>query len=611
MINNKVTYPAAGEINVKGYAGKINDYVTNAQFYDADLWRLTVNQFRTLPDGGTNGWRGEFWGKLMRSASLTYRVTKDKKLYAEITASVKDMLSAQENCGRFSTYSKETEFHGWDVWGRKYVMLGFIYYIEICKTEALRNRIIRALKRHADYILKKVGTDKHQTDICMTSGVYGGMNSCSILEPFVKLYNLTGEQKYIDFAEYIVSTGFSKDFDLYNACLEKKNYPYEFKYTKAYEMMSCFEGLLEYYKVKGDENYLKAVQNFFDMVVVSDYTLIGCSGCTHELFDHSSVKQTEYSDGVMQETCVTVTFMKLAAKLFALTGEVRYIDVIERSGYNALFGAVNNEKQTMKRTLGVVWKGDKAIPTPHEPYPFDSYSPLYLGQRAKKVGGFMVMENGKTYGCCASIGGAATAVFSLAGICKTDDGYSVNLFNEEIFKNKTNGYKTEIAVKANVYATPHAKIAVKSDNEKFRLYIRIPHWMENPKIRIDGEETELSVKNGYFSLEKVWSKSVIDISYKTPVRAVKLNGKVAYSRGPVVLCRDERFGEDLTLPVKVKIKKGAVPSAKVVTNDKFDSNLTVRMKTIEGKFVTFCDYSQAGKNYDSEHCTISVWNKLS
>ena len=37
-------------------------------------------------------------------------------------------------------------------------------------------------------------------------------------------------------------------------------------------MMSCFEGLLEYYKVKGDENYLKAVQNFFDMVVVSDYT---------------------------------------------------------------------------------------------------------------------------------------------------------------------------------------------------------------------------------------------------------------------------------------------------------------------------------------------------
>lgn len=70
MINNKVTYPAAGEINVKGYAGKINDYVTTAQFYDADLWRLTVNQFRTLPDGGTNGWRGEFWGKLMRSASL-------------------------------------------------------------------------------------------------------------------------------------------------------------------------------------------------------------------------------------------------------------------------------------------------------------------------------------------------------------------------------------------------------------------------------------------------------------------------------------------------------------------------------------------------------------
>lgn len=114
-------------------------------------------------------------------------------------------------------------------------------------------------------------------------------------------------------------------------------------------MMSCFEGLLEYYKVTGEKKYLAAVENFVDMVVKTDYTIIGCSGCTHELFDNSTEKQTEETDGVMQETCVTVTFMKLAAKLFLLTGKAKYAEIIERSGLNALFGAVNDENQTMKK----------------------------------------------------------------------------------------------------------------------------------------------------------------------------------------------------------------------------------------------------------------------
>ena len=294
MINAKITFPSAGEITEKGYAGRINDYVIESQFLDENLWKLTVNQFRLHPDTDNNGWRGEFWGKLMRSASLTYRATKNEKLYEAITESVLDMLTAQDDCGRWSTYGFEREFNGWDMWARKYVMLGFIYYIEICKNQALKRKIVRALKRHADYIMKKVGKGRGKTDVCLTSGVYGGMNSCSILEPFVKLYELTDDKKYLDFAGYIVSTGFSKDFNLYEACLNKTAYPYQFKHTKAYEMMSCFEGLLEYYKVIGDENYLTAVKNFVDMVLETDYTLIGCSGCTHELFDNSSVKQTEY-----------------------------------------------------------------------------------------------------------------------------------------------------------------------------------------------------------------------------------------------------------------------------------------------------------------------------
>ena len=595
-------FPTAGQTVTKGYPGEMIKYTIDKQFSDKDLWELTVDQFRTKPDGEDGGWRGEFWGKLMRAACLTYKATGNIKLYAEITESIKDMLSTEEENGRFSTYDLQHEFNGWDMWSRKYAMLGFLYYIDICKNKALVKRITKALKKHADYIIKKVGRSRGKVEIYDTTNIYGGINSCSILEPFVKLYKLTGEKRYLDFSEYIISTGFSKDQDIISLCKTKEKYPFEFNHTKAYEMMSCFEGLLEYYTVKGNEDDLKTVVNFVDMVLESDYTVIGCCGCTHELFDNSSAKQTEYSEGVMQETCVTVTLMKLCARLLMITGDSKYADVIERSGYNALFGAVNSENQTMKRTLGIVWKGKEAVPVPHEAFPFDSYSPLFLGQRAKKVGGFRVMGK-RSYGCCAAIGGAGTAIFGLAAIAEGKNGYFINLYNDGIYSDKAAGVK--ISVKANLYKKGEAKVAVKTEGET-TLYLRIPKWAKDFEVYINGDEVGFASRNGYAAI-KVDNNDKITVSMPIRVERNILNGKVEYERGPIVLARDERFGEDMKQPIAVPKKAGGA-IAKLVKNAAFYTNETVKIKTKNGE-ITLCDYSSAGKNYDSENCTVSVWNE--
>mgnify|MGYP004513372049 FL=1 len=604
IMKDLMRFSAAGEIAVKGYPGEMIKYTIDKQFSDDDLWKVTVNQFRTEPDGADNGWRGEFWGKLMRAASLTYRATGNAKLYAEITKSVKDMLTAQDKSGRFSTYAKDCEFRGWDMWSRKYAMLGFLYYIDVCKNKTLVAKITKALKRHADYIIKRVGDGKRQTGICDTTDIYGGMNSCSILEPFVKLYELTGEKRYLDFAEYIVSVGFSKDQNVIKLCLTKEKYPFEFNHTKAYEMMSCFEGLLEYYKVTGKEDALKAVINFVDMTLESDYTVIGSCGCTHELFDNSSVKQTEYSDGVMQETCVTVTLIKLCARLLTVTGDAKYADVIERSGYNALFGAVNSENQTMKRAKGIVWKGKEAIAVSHESFPFDSYSPLRLGQRARKIGGFRVMENGRSYGCCAAIGGAGTAIFGLAAVTKGEDGYFINLYADAAFTDKSRG--TKITVKADMYKKGEAKIAVVGA-ESAKLRLRIPDWTKKFTVAVNGANADFVVDKGYAVVTvKGGDKIIARMPMRTRGRV--LNGKVEFERGPIVLARDDRFGEDVKAPVKTAAKSGGAV-AKLVKNTAFYTNETVKVKTKDGE-ITLCDYSSAGKNYDDENCNVSVWSEI-
>ncbi len=594
----KQMFPNAGELKVFGYSGEAIAYTVENQYLDDTTWALHVNQFRNKTDND-NGWRGEFWGKMMRGAALTYRASKNQKLYNTMVKTVEDLLTTQEESGRISSYPAELEFNGWDMWSRKYVMLGMQYFLDICKNERLSRRIIKALKRHANYIIKHIGKGRKRS-IFDTAQVWGGLNSCSILEPFVKLYNLTGEEKYLSFAEYIIETGFCKDMNLIELCLSKELYPYQFAYTKAYEMMSCFEGLLEYYKVKGNPNHLRAVENFVDMVVETDYTLIGSSGCTHELFDNSTKMQTEPTEHVMQETCVTVTFMKLAAKLFAITGNAKYAELIEKSGYNAMLGAVNDTNQDMHRSEGRKWVGDDCLIIPHEPFPFDSYSPLYQSRRARRVGGFQMLENGRSYGCCACIGGAGTAILGLAGITYSENTVSVNLYNSAVFEN---GF-AKISVTANPYGKGIARLSVKAKRE-FTLRLRVPSWAENFAVAVDGVSADVENKDGYAEIHCTEPSIKITVTYKMQVVAHVLNGKIAYTRGPVTLARDCRL-DDITAPVNTGSKNGKPVRASVVKNGKFPNQITVQISTRDG-LITLCDYSSAGKNYDDEECNITVW----
>ena len=189
-----------GSWQLEGYINDKIHYVEDNQLLNPDQWATFVNQFRTQPDSADNGWRGEFWGKMMRGASITYQYTQNEKLYKILTNTVRDLLSTQDEQGRIATYSANAEFKGWDMWCRKYVMMGLEYYYRICKDEALKERIVAALTKQADYILDHVGpASEGKIPITDTSDMFGGINSSSILEPMLFLYRMTNEQRYLDF----------------------------------------------------------------------------------------------------------------------------------------------------------------------------------------------------------------------------------------------------------------------------------------------------------------------------------------------------------------------------------------------------------------------------
>ncbi len=595
-----------GNFKYNGFADKLIRYVETEHLCNTSAWSEFVKVYHKHQDRG--GWNGEFWGKMMRGAVLTYQYTHNDELYSVLTETVTDMLSAQQTKGEFSTYTSEEEFGGWDMWGRKYILLGFEYYLEICKDEALAHRIVTALCKHADYIMEHIGNpDEGKILITTACDSWSGLPASSILEPFVKLFNLTGEKRYFDFASYIVDNGGIQDGNMWDDAYSDEKYPFQYGTRKAYEMMSCFEGLIEYYRVTGIEKYKTAAIRYAKKIMESDITIIGCAGCEHELFDNSTRTQLDTENcGIMQETCVTVTWMKFCHQLLLLTGDSVFADQIELSAYNAMPGAVN----------------DYGITDAIEGMPFDSYSPLMFSTRARLSGGFRELEN-INYGCCGCIGSAGTALMALSSAMKAHDGIYVNLYYQgEICADAPSGNKFVLKLDTKYPAENTVKITFISDtDEKMKIAVRIPSYSKKNTVSINGGELQ-PAECGYFVMERLWKNGdVIDIDIDTRVRSFRTEGinenskyHVALYKGPVVLARDARLGEQIDSVVDVDEDSDGFVKYEMSETADFPVNMEYRIKNKDGSYFTVIDYASAGKTYDRDSvmtawlATKNYWN---
>lgn len=579
-----------GKLKIFGLMDDNADFVAESQLKNAARWEKLVEPFITREDSD-GFWRGEFFGKEMRGAALIYQYTKDEALYSVLTEAVKKLLATQDDYGRIATYSVEKEFNGWDMWCRKYVMTGLQHYYRICKDEKLKSDIISALCRHADYIISKVGDGEGRRKITETSSWWGCVNSCTILEPMLELFKETGEIRYKDFAEYIISMGGSSDCNFLELALENKLMPYQYPVVKAYETMSYFEGLLAYYEITGEKKYFTAVDNFIEAVAKSDLTIIGCSGCTHELFDNSSVKQTEYAENIMQETCVTVTWMRISLRMFMQTGDSKYVDRIEKSGLNALYGSLNKKHNAIYNLL------DKKFVSGMT---FDSYSPLYMNSRGRGTGGYMEFSRGGSCGCCEAIGACGVALMPLTAVMKAKEGVIVNyLADGEATLEDKNGQDFKLMFKSEYPSENNGRITVKTEGKAdVGLFIRLPEFAETI---INGKNFG---RGGYADLSGVYADGdVIDVEYITEPKVQRLNGKVAFTFGAITLATDEeKFGRDISKIVDVDDKP-----AYMSINPQKDELLRVEITLRSGEKITLSDYQSCGKNWCNANNKVTVW----
>ena len=579
-------------------------FITENQLLDTGRWEEFVRQYKIKSDSSNRGWRCEYFGKMMRGACLVFGATHDERLYAVLKSSVEDLLTAQDSDGRFSTYTPETELSGWDMWGRKYIMLGLEFFLSVCREDRLKEKIVKALCRHADLITEKTGVGEGKIPVFSTSDFWMGVNSLSILEPFVKLYNITGEKKYLDFAAELVYEGENLGSRIFTLAAEDKLNPYEYPETKAYETMSCFQGLAEYYLVTREDKYRRAVINFAKRLLSTDITVIGCCGCTHELFDHSAFTQTDDAfQGIMQETCVSVTLIGFCLQLLRLTGDPIYADTAEISLYNDWLGSLN----THGNSLSMQTK-DGSIYSSF--LPFDSYSPLRDGVRGRKVGGFQKMENGSFYGCCACIGAAGIGYIANESLVLRDKDLYLNFYQEGEYRLTFDDKKVlRLSVSSGYPYRGEVIVKLSGDTEGIeKLFLRIPAYSKLTRVSF-GEQI-FEPAQGYFEIP-LEPENIREINISFDMRTLPVfpekgapgeKDYIAFRRGCVTLAADARLGYSSGDIIKAElIPDGSVKAEEIPCPEIPDARICLRIGNMR-----LTDYASAGQTY-SEDSLMAAW----
>ncbi len=535
-------------------------------------------------------WASEFWGKWIQGAVASYEYNHDPALLAKIEEGESKLIATQLPDGYIGDYDKDHQLHNWDVWGRKYTLLGLVK----CYRLMHHKEALEAACKLLDYTIGQLGPGSDRP--VYSCGIYRGMPPLSILEPVTFLYRETGKKEYLEFANLIAEQMNSPEGPM---LLDKADVPVSQRFPltepnvswgsypngqKGYEMMSCYIGMLEMYRLTADSKYLQAALSTWNHIVREEINIVG-GACSSECWYGGRAKQTHPTLHAM-ETCVTFTWMQFNERLLQVTGDPKFVDQMERTMYNALFSSTKDDNTKIAM-----------------------YTPLE-GFRSDGVHQCNVPMN-----CCSANAPRAYAMIPRVAYRTPAEGrLDINFYIPSEAKVQLGKRTFDIAQQTDYPANGEVKITVSPDKAaEATIALRIPAWTAKAEVKVNGEPVENATPGSYCTIERKWQAGdEISLSLEMTGRMCRLNNFVAFERGPVVFARDSRFDdgdvdEVVNLPNNVVDMKPAqtkpgmwmAVSVPMVCGTYIDSNLG-------RKEVRFCDFASACNNWDAK-VRYRVW----
>lgn len=575
------------ELKISGYLGNRIDECIEHRVKAQDVEHL-IEPFRQRTE--TRRWQSEFWGKWIQGAIGSYRYNKDPELYQILKNAAEGLMATQTADGYIGNYALDAQLEQWDVWGRKYSMLGLIAWYDLSGDKSALSSACKVL----DHLMTQVGPGKKNI---VETGNYLGMASTSVLEPVIYLYNRTGEKRYLDFAEYIVKewetpSGPQLISKAINDVPVSARFPHPKSWfsrengQKAYEMMSCYEGLLELYKITNNPLYLSVVEKTVNMIVREEINVAG-SGSAFECWYGGNERQTIPTYHTM-ETCVTFTWMQLCNRLLEVTGNSLYADYIEKSTYNALLASLKEDASQIAK-----------------------YSPLEGWRHEGEE------QCGMHINCCNANGPRGFALIPSFAYHVKGETIFLNLYSPSESNIQLPG-KKQVQIVQNTDYPVGGTIEVQVNPAKktqFSLSLRIPAWSAQSVVKVNGEIVKGVLPGSYCTIAREWSKGdKVTLELDMRAKLVELNQAQAIVRGPVVLARDSRFNDGAVDEASVIASKdGYVELTPVSLPDFAWMTFTAPLvlgTDLEGHKdpinVHFCDFASAGNTWD-KNIRYRVW----
>lgn len=395
----------------------------------------------------------------------------------------------------------------------------------------------------------------------------------------IKLYRITGNVKYLQLAKYFLDLrGDPNTHALYGAYAQDHiPVTQQTEITgHAVRAVYMYAGMTDIAAIYGAPAYLKAVNSIWTNLTERKMYITGGIGAKHEQealgADYELPNLTAYC-----ETCAAIGNVYWNNRLFALTGDAKYYDVIERSLYNGLLSGISLDGKS-----------------------FFYVNPLEANGKFTFNQGAKTRQSWFDCSCCPT--NLVRFIPSLPGLvyAQQKDDLFVNLYISSKAKVSVNNNPLTIEQQSDYPWQGDVNIIINPENpERFTLKLRIPGWAQNQPlpgslysytdivkdkivITVNGKKTKFSTHLGYAAITRNW-KAGDRVTIKLPmtIRLVIANEKVNDDRdkaalefGPIVYCVegiDNDNLDDLTLPdnitLKVEKRNDLLNGVNIITGD--------------------------------------------
>jgi len=341
----------------------------------------------------------------------------------------------------------------------------------------------------------------------------------------VKLYQVTGKKKYLDFADWLLSER-GKGVGVYGNPLDYMPDSTVLSYYQdvvpvrelsdigghAVRAMYLYCGMADVATYTHDEGYLSALNRLWDDVVLRNMYItggIGQSAANEGITEDYDLPNKE----AYCETCASIGMVLWNSRMNQMTADGKYADVMERSLYNAALA-------------GISLSGDR----------FFYVNPLESeGKHHRRA----------WFGCACCPSNICRFLPSLGSYIygTSKDAVWVNLFIGSTATFKVCGKPLTLKQETD-YPWDGAVAFTFEDATRADLMVRVPAWCKEVRFAVNGQPVEPAVENGYARIpggRKRGDVVTMEMGMEAEMVAadprVKADeGKRAVQRGPLVYC---------------------------------------------------------------------------